>query len=83
MAFRRKKLNQKTGKVQIGTVLDIVELHEPIIRVKLEDGTIGQIKVSVLEVMRLDDKDGQGKAVFDININMASNWTPPEDQADE
>ncbi len=44
MAFRKKRVNPETGETEVVTVLEIVEAHEPMIRLELEDGTLIRVK---------------------------------------
>ena len=50
-----------------GTVLDVVESIEPMIRLKLEDGTLVRLKISVIEVMRMDEPGKDGKPTYNLN----------------
>ena len=82
MSYRKNKLHPQTGEQQSGTVLEIVESSEPITRLTLEDGTLVRLKVSVVEVMRMDQPDANGKVTYDINANLTANFVPPEEQLD-
>lgn len=82
MAFRKHKHNQQTGKLQTGTVLDVVESNEPVIRLKLEDGTLVRLKVSVLEVLKFDEVGPDGRPLFDINASLLASIVLKEEQID-
>ncbi len=82
MAYRRKKPHALTGEDQRGTVLEIAEASEPIIRLTLEDGTLVRVKVSILEVMRMDEPDQNGNLVYDIQANLTSTFISPDQQLD-
>ena len=82
MSYRKKRPHPQTGALQSGTVLEITEASEPITRLKLEDGTLVRLKVSILEIVRMDERDENGNAVYDINVNMTSTFVSPEDQLD-
>ena len=83
MAYRRTRSHPQTKKQQSGTVLEIVESSEPLMRLKLEDGTLIRLKVSVLEIMLMDDPGQDGKPAYDLNVNVAANIVPPEDQLND
>ena len=83
MAFRKSSPNPQTGESDIGTVLDVVESIEPMIRLKLEDGTLVRIKISVIEVMRMDKPNADGKPAYSLNAQMNATFVPPEDQLDD
>ena len=83
MAFRKSAPHPQTGEPQNGTVLDILEASEPTIRLRLEDGTLVRIKVSVHEVMRMDEPGSDGKPAFSVNANLTATFVPPEDQLDD
>ena len=53
------------------------------IRLKLEDGTLVRLKVSVIEVMRMDELGKDGKPAYNLNAQMAATFVPPEDQLDD
>ncbi len=82
MAYRKKRSNPKTGLIQTGTVLDVVESSEPLIRLKLEDGTLVRLKISVIEVMKMDETDANGKPIYDFNASLAATIVPIEEQLD-
>jgi hypothetical protein len=69
--------------MQNGTVLDVVESSEPMARLKLEDGTLVRIKISVIEVMRMDEPGADGKPAYDINASLAATFVSPEEQLDD
>ena len=52
-------------------------------RLKLEDGTRIRLKVSVLEIMLMDDPNPDGKPRYDINATLAANIATPEDQLND
>ena len=83
MAFRKSSTHPQTGESCSGTVLDVVESIEPMIRLKLEDGTLVRIKVSVIEVMRMDKPDAGGKLAYSVNAQLNAAFVPPEDQLDD
>ena len=80
MSYRKNFPHPETGDLQAGTVLEIVEAHEPIIRLTLEDGTLVRIKVAINEIARLDQFLPDGKPNFVVNANLNANFIPPEDQ---
>ena len=80
MSYRKNFPHPETKDLQAGTVLEIVEAHEPMIRLTLEDGTLVRVKVSVNEIARLDQLLPDGKPNFIVNANLAANFIPPEDQ---
>ena len=82
MAFKKDIANPVTGKTETGTVLEIVESQEPMIRLKLEDGTLIRVKQSILEVVRMDKKNDNGDDVYSFQSNMAISVTSKEDQKD-
>ena len=63
--------------------MEIVESSEPLIRLKLEDGTLVRLKVSVLEIMLMDDPGPDGKQAYDINASLAANVVPPGEQLND
>lgn len=83
MAFRKNRPQPQTGEMQSGTVLDIVESSEPVARLKLEDGTLVRLKISVIEVMRMDQPGANGKPAYELNANLTANFVPPEEQLDD
>ena len=83
MAYRKNVPHPQTGEQRSGTVLDITESSEPVIRLKLEDGTLVRIKISVIEIMRMDELDTNGKPAYDINAQLMANFVPREDQLDD
>ena len=83
MAFRKSSVNPQTGEASSGTVLDVVEAIEPMIRLKLEDGTLVRMKISVIEVMRMDKPGADGKPEYNLNAQMNATFVPPEDQLDD
>ena len=78
MAIRKTILNSKTGKEESGTVVDIVEASEPIIKALLEDGTALRVKLSISEVVKMDEPDPEGNSVYTMNVNMSMNTYPKE-----
>ena len=82
MSYRKSRPHPQTGEQQSGTVLEIMEASEPITRLTLEDGTLVRLKVSIVEIMRMDEPDANGKAVYDINANLTANFVSPEEQLD-
>ena len=83
MSYRKTRPHPQTGEKQSGTVLEVVESSEPLIRLKLEDGTLVRLKVSVLEIMLMDNPGPDGKPHYDINASLAANIIPPGDQLDD
>ena len=83
MSYRKTRPHPQTGEQQSGTVLEVVESREPLSRLKLEDGTLVQLKVSVLEVMLMDDPDPDGKPRYDINASLTANFVPPGEQLND
>ena len=83
MAFRKSSSNPQTGEPATGTVLDVVESIEPMIRLKLEDGTLVRMKISVIEVMRMDEPGADGKPAYNLNAQINAIFVPPEDQLDD
>lgn len=82
MAFKKDITNPVTGKIETGTVLEIVDSHEPMIRLELEDGTLIRAKQSILEVVRMDGKNKEGNDVYTFESSLAVRVTPKEDQKD-
>ncbi|MCY4149584.1 MAG: hypothetical protein OXF73_09625 [Gammaproteobacteria bacterium] len=82
MSFRKNRDNVQTGEPETGTVLDIVEASEPVIRLRLEDGTLVRIKQSILEVMRMDRKNEKGEDVYNFEGSMTIRVIPVEEQED-
>ena len=82
MSYRKSRPHPQTGEPQNGTVLEIAESSEPIIRLRLEDGTLVRLKVSIIEVMRMDQPDENGKAVYDLNANMTVSFVETKDMLD-
>ena len=80
MAFKKKRVNPQTGETETVTVLEIVESSEPAALLKLEDGTLIRAKSSVVEVVRRDEKDANGKDIYDLQGNMTISVTSKEDQ---
>ncbi|MCY4051934.1 MAG: hypothetical protein OXF60_10650 [Gammaproteobacteria bacterium] len=72
MSYRKTIINQQTGKEETGTVLDIIESSEPIIRLKLENGTLVRIKQSIFEVILMDQKNDKGQDMYNFECNMAT-----------
>ena len=83
MSYRKTRPHPQTGEQQSGTVLEIVESSEPLTRLKLEDGTLVRLKVSVLEIILMDDPGTDGKAHYDINASLAANIIPPGEQLND
>ena len=82
LSYRKSRPDPQTGVQQNGTVLEIAESSEPIIRLKLEDGTLVRLKVSIIEVMRMDQPDENGKAIYDLNANLTVSFVEPKDILD-
>ena len=80
MAFRKTVPHPQTKEPQSGTVLDIVDSSEPLVRLTLEDGTQVRLKVSILEVMRMDAPNPDGTVAFNVNAQLAATFVPPEEQ---
>ena len=53
---RRKTVKDQDGNVVNGTVVEVTESTERFGQTKLEDGTIIKTKLTVIEVIRLDNK---------------------------
>ncbi len=83
MAFRKKRAHPQTGAMERGTVLDVVESSEPVTRLKLEDGTLVRLKISVIEIMRMDEPGADGKPAYELNANLTANFVSPEEQLDD
>ena len=83
MSYRKTRPHPQTGEQQSGTILEIVESSEPLTRLKLEDGTLVQLKVSVLEIILMDDPGPDGKPRYDINASLAANIVPPGEQLND
>ncbi len=79
----RKTVIDPDGNKQTGTVLEIVESSEPIIRLKLEDGTLVRAKQTILEVMRMDGNNGKGEDLYNFECNMTVRVIPVEEQEDD
>ena len=83
MSFRKSRPHPETGESQSGTVLEIVDSSEPMIRLKLEDGTLVRMKVSVIEVMRMDEPGADGKTAYNVNANLSATFVSREEQLDD
>lgn len=83
MSYRKRKSHPITGEIQSGTVLEIVEANEPVIRLTLEDGTLVRVKVSIVEIMRMDNKNENGGLNYDINANLTASFIPPDEQLND
>ncbi len=83
MPFRKTMINPQTQKEETGTVLDIIESNEPIIRIKLEDGTLVRIKQSIIEAVRMDQKNENGEEVYNFDCNMIVRVIPVEEQEND
>ena len=82
MSYRKNRPHPQTGEQQSGTVLEIIESSEPVTRLTLEDGTLVRLKVSIVEIMRMDQPDANGKVVYNLNANLTANFVPREEQLD-
>ena len=83
MSYRKNRADPLTGKQRSGTVLEITDSSEPVTRLTLEDGTLVRLKVSIVEIMRMDEPDENGKVAYDINANLTATFVPPEEQLDD
>lgn len=83
MAYRKTRPHPQTGQQQKGTVLEIVDSTEPVTRLKLEDGTLVRLKISVVEIMLMDDPGPDGKPAYELNANLAANFVSPGEQLDD
>ena len=84
MAYRKRKFNQNTGKQQTGTVLDVIESSEQTtMRLKLEDGTRVRLNVLIEEIIKWDELDKNGNAVYDLTANLALTFVDPKDILDD
>ena len=62
---RRKKIQDPSGNWVEGVQIDIEESIERFSELKLRDGTILKVKMSVIEAIRLDDKkDEDGNPTY-------------------
>ena len=80
MSYKKTVFNKQTNKKEVGTVLEIIEAKQPIIELKLEDGTLIKIKSSILEVMRLDQKNDKGEYLYNVEGNMKMEFIHNEEQ---
>lgn len=83
MSFRKSRINPQTHEKETGTVMEIVQSNEPIINLELEDGTRVRIKQSILEVMRMDERNERGEEVYSIEANVSTNIIPAEEQEND
>ncbi len=83
MAYRKSRPHPQTGELQNGTVLEVVDSSEPMIRLKLEDGTLVRMKISIIEIMRMDEPGTDGKTAYDINASLAATFVSPEELLDD
>jgi hypothetical protein len=83
MSIRKAIVNQETGEKQTGTVLEIVDAKEPTTQVTLEDGTIIRFRMTVAEILRLDEPGPDGKPAYQFNTQVTTIIHHPEEQADE
>jgi len=70
MSIRKTVIDPASGKEQTGTVIDIVSANEPMVSLKLSNGTEIRIKHSITEVVLLDEKDPNGEPVYNFSANM-------------
>ena len=83
MSYRKTRPHPQTGEQQNGTVLEIVESSEPVMRLKLEDGTLVRLKMSVVEIILMDDPGPNGKPAYEVNANLAAIFVPPGEQLND
>ena len=83
MSYRKTRSHPLTGEQQKGTVLEIVDSTEPVTRLKLEDGTLVRLKISVVEIMLMDDPGPDGKPAYELNASLSANFVPPEEQLND
>ena len=83
MSYRKTRPHPQTGEQQSGTVLEIAESSEPVTRLKLEDGTLVRLKISVVEIMLMDDPGPDGKPAYELNASLAANFVPPGEQLND
>ena len=81
MAERKKSVPGSDGNLLEGTVVDVEESTERFSEVRLGDGTILKTKLTVVEVVRLDDEwDNDGNPAYVVksaNVVTVSE-SPPE-----
>ncbi|MCY4238205.1 MAG: hypothetical protein OXC54_10205 [Rhodospirillaceae bacterium] len=78
MPIRKTVNDPVTNKEQTGTVVDIVSANEPMMALKLADGTELRIKNSIMEVLLLDEKDRNGEPIYNFSAQMNVQVYPPE-----
>ncbi|MCY4326864.1 MAG: hypothetical protein OXC53_04690 [Rhodobacteraceae bacterium] len=78
MPIKKTIPNPATGKKQTGTVMDIVSSSEPMMALKLANGTEFRIKNSITEVLLLDEKDPNGEPIYTFSAQMNVQVYPPE-----
>jgi len=83
MAYKKTIINQQTGKKETGTVLEIVEARQPIIHLTLEDGNLVKVKSSILEIMRLEQKNEKGEYQYRVDGDMRIEFSHNEEQENE
>ena len=65
MATRRLP-SPVTGKLVEATVVDIVEIEDKPIMIRLADGSLLRLKVDVVEVVRFEERDKEGNPFYNV-----------------
>jgi hypothetical protein len=61
---------------EIGTLVKVVEANEPWSEYSLEDGTKLRMKQTIINVVRLDDKDDNGNPLYSIQSQQILSVVP-------
>ena len=81
MVERKRNVPGSAGNLKEGTVVDVEESTERFSEVRLGDGTILKTKLTVVEVVRIDDEwDSDGNPAYVVksgNVVVVSE-SPPE-----
>ncbi len=66
MADLKKKVKDSQGNWTEATIIEIEESTERFNNVKLKDGTVLNVKTTILEVVRLDQWDDDGNPLYGV-----------------
>jgi hypothetical protein len=61
---------------ETGTLVNVVKTHEPWSEYDLEDGTKLRMKQTVINVVRLDDRDDDGNPMYSIQSQQTLSVIP-------
>jgi hypothetical protein len=61
---------------KIGTLVKVVEASEPWSEYRLEDGTKLRMKQTIINVVRLDEKDDNGNPMYSIQSQQTLSVVP-------